>query len=388
MSYVQISDDMKTIVFVIPSLGIGGAEKVCTELGEMLAKSNLVYIVTFGSKQEVPLDSSVRHISLAMGDGVGFKVFGTLILLKRLRRTLQELYPYGVVSFMERANIFCRIALAGSRLEFIPTVHATVQSFSNRGRVARAFIDIFYRFVFRKNTKFITVSPQIRNDLKYVYGLTNVDVVANGLATDKYKYVSRKPGSILRLLVVSRLHPEKQTSIAILATELLRKRGIPVTLTIIGDGPERAFLENLTCDLNLNSLVTFVGAVKTPFHGNLEADCLLVTSRSESFGIGMIEAILCGIPVLALDCPTGPKEISTLLHGQGIRLVPVDSEDHSVLATTLSTALAADFYRSGSIANETCAAIKIIRDVFSIEKAAVGYLSAIDELHSSFLPKR
>lgn len=372
---------MKKIVFVIPSLGIGGAEKVCVELGEMLAKSNVVYIVTFGNKLEFPLDKSVNHISLGVGDGVGSKVFSTFTLLSKLRRTLREISPYGVISFMERANIFCRIALVGSGLAFIPTVHATVQSFSNRGGLARLFIGIFYRFGFRKDAKFITVSPQIRDDLNRKYGLTNIDVVANGLDTEKYQFVPRQPGAILRLLAVSRLHPEKRTAIAILTTQLLRKKGIPVTLTIIGDGAERTALENLTHDLDLGAQVTFVGTVECPFQRRLEADCLLVTSRSESFGVSLIEAILCGIPVLSLDCPTGPREISTLLDGQGIRLVPVDSQDHSILATNLTAAIAADFYRSDSIANETVAAIKIIRDVFSIQKVADGYLSAINELH-------
>ena len=373
---------MKKIALVIPSLGIGGAEKVCVELGEMLAKSYRVYIVTFGDKLEFPLDKSVTHIPLGVGEGVGSRVLDTVTLLGKLRRKLQEISPHGTISFMERANIFCRIALVGSGLSFIPTVHATIQSFSNRGQLARLFIGTFYRFGFRRDAKFITVSPQIRDDLKREYGLTNVDVVANGLDTEKYQFVPRKSGANLRLLVVSRLHPEKQTAIAIMTTQLLRKKGIPTTLTIIGDGAERTALENLTHDLDLGAQVTFVGAVECPFHRRLEADCLLVTSRSESFGVSMIEAILCGIPVLALDCPTGPREISTLLDGQGIRLAPVDSQDHSVLATTLSTAIASDFYGSDCIANETVAAIKVIRDVFSIHKVANGYLSAINEVHN------
>lgn len=374
--------NMKKIALVIPSLSVGGAEKICLELAEMLAKDNIVYIVTFGDKLEFSLHKSLCYIPLGIGRGVGLRFFNSLLILRQLRCTLQGINPYGTISFMERANIYCRIALFSSGLTFVPTIHATVQSFSDRGRFAQLCINFFYRFGFSKETKFITVSPKIRDDLSCVYGFTNVDVVPNGLSTEKYQFVSRKPGSRLRLLVVSRLHPEKQTVIAILATHLLMKKGIPVTLTIIGDGVERFILESLVRDLELVELVTFLGAVVNPFHSYLDADCLLVTSRTESFGISIIEAILCGIPVLSLDCPTGPKDISTLLDGQGIRLVPFDSQDQGVIASAFSEIIVSDFYGSDRLSKETIAASKVIQDVFSIDRVAGGYLSAIDEIRA------
>lgn len=376
---------MNKLALVIPSLGIGGAEKLCVELGETLAKDYLVYIVTFGDKVEFPLNKSVCHVPLGIGGGVGSSFFNSFTILRKLRRTLRAINPYGIISFMERANIFCRIALLGSSHVFVPTIHATVHSFSDRGNLARFFIDAFYRFGFPKGFKFVTVSPHIRGELMRVYGFTNIDVVANGVSTDKYHLLPKKSDRLFRLLVVSRLHPEKQTAIAILTTHMLIKRNIPATLTIIGDGPERTSLESLVHDLDLSEQVTFLGAVINPFQSTINADCLLVTSKSESFGINIIEAILCGIPVLSLDCPTGPKDISTLLNGQGIRIVPYDSQDHETLASAFAATIANDFYGSDRVSNETIAAIGAIRNEFSMDNVANGYLSVIDEVRASRL---
>ncbi len=374
---------MNKLALVIPSLGIGGAEKLCLELGETLAKDYLVYIVTFGDKVEFPLNKSVCHVSLGIGGGVGSSFLNAFSILRKLRRTLQAINPYGVISFMERANIFCRIALLGSGHVFVPTIHATVNSFSDRGNLARFFIAAFYRFGFPKGFKFITVSPHIRDELMRVYRLTNIAVVANGVSVDKYRLLPKKNDNLFRLLVVSRLHPEKQTAIAILTTHMLIKGGIPATLTIIGDGPERTSLETLVHDLDLSEHVIFLGAVINPFQTAINADCLLVTSKSESFGINIIEAILCGIPVLSLDCPTGPKDISTLLNGQGIRIVPYDSQDHETLASAFAATITNDFYESDRVSKETIAATRAIRSEFSMGNVANGYLSVIDEIHSA-----
>lgn len=376
---------MNKLAFVIPSLGIGGAEKLCLELGEALAKDYLVYIVTFGDKVEFPINKSVRHVPLGIGGGTGSSFLNAFSLLRKLRRTLRAINPYGIISFMERANIFCRIALMGSGQVFVPTIHATVHSFSDRGNLARFFIAVFYRFCFPKGFKFITVSPHIRDELMRVYRFTNIAVVANGVSTNKYHILPKKNDNRFRLLVVSRLHPEKQTAIAILTTHILIKRNIPATLTIIGDGPERIALESLVRDLDLSGHVTFLGAITNPFQGNIIADCLLVTSKSESFGINIIEAILCGIPVLSLDCPTGPKDIFSLLNGQGIRIVPYHSQDHEALASTFAATIANDFYGSDRVSNETIAAIGAIRHEYSMDKVANGYLSVIDEIRAARL---
>ncbi|MBL8515100.1 MAG: glycosyltransferase [Betaproteobacteria bacterium] len=80
-------------------------------------------------------------------------------------------------------------------------------------------------------------------------------------------------------------------------------------LVLIGQGPDQPALERQARDLGIASRVKFV-----PFHDNhyalvQRAKLLVMTSRSEGLGNVLIEALILGVPAVALDCPHGPRDI-------------------------------------------------------------------------------
>ncbi len=102
----------------------------------------------------------------------------------------------------------------------------------------------------------------------------------------------------------------------------------PARLIIIGDGPLRADLEAQVNSLGIGDHTAFVGFQDNPLPWIRHADALVSASRYEGLGNVIIEALACGTPVIATDCPHGPSEI--LLGGQIGRLVAVG--DVSALA--------------------------------------------------------
>jgi glycosyltransferase involved in cell wall biosynthesis len=99
-------------------------------------------------------------------------------------------------------------------------------------------------------------------------------------------------------------------------------------LTILGEGEERQALERLSRDLGLEDRVTFMGFVPDPWRWVSRAEMLVLSSAWEGFGNVILEAMACGTPVVATDCPSGPGEIIT--DGESGLLVPVG--DHVRLA--------------------------------------------------------
>ena len=89
----------------------------------------------------------------------------------------------------------------------------------------------------------------------------------------------------------------------------IKEKNINWTLRIIGDGPLREELLNQIKKLNLEDVIELKS-----FNSNIEneyykADILAMTSIYEGFGLVLVEAQSCGLPTIAFDCPTGPRNI-------------------------------------------------------------------------------
>lgn len=91
-------------------------------------------------------------------------------------------------------------------------------------------------------------------------------------------------------------------------------------LVILGDGPERDSLRRRAEELGLKDAVLMPGVVKNPEQWLQHAELFVLPSRFEGFPNALLEAMQCGLPVAAFDCPSGPAEI--VRHEQTGLLVP------------------------------------------------------------------
>jgi glycosyltransferase involved in cell wall biosynthesis len=102
-------------------------------------------------------------------------------------------------------------------------------------------------------------------------------------------------------------------------------------LVIVGEGEQRASLENLIRNLGLAERVVLTGAMDNP-HGVMAGAAMYVlSSRWEGYPNALLEALALGLPVISTDCPHGPREI--LDGGRHGRLVPV--ADAEALASAM-----------------------------------------------------
>jgi glycosyltransferase involved in cell wall biosynthesis len=111
------------------------------------------------------------------------------------------------------------------------------------------------------------------------------------------------------MIAVSRLVKEKGREDLIDIYYNLKNRGIKDKLYIIGDGPQKVELEERIKELNLEKDVLLLGQKKNPFPWMKNAKLFLHTSYGEGLGLVFIESMISGTPVIAYDCPTGPKDI-------------------------------------------------------------------------------
>lgn len=129
-----------------------------------------------------------------------------------------------------------------------------------------------------------------------------VHTVRCGIDLDLFDERAPAPaGRPATVLTIGRLAPEKGQSVAIEATALMLQRGLPVTLRLVGDGPDRGLLAEEIAERGLDENVVLVGSL-LPAEVAAElraADVLCVSSFAEGLPMVIMEAMAVGVPVVA-----------------------------------------------------------------------------------------
>lgn len=156
-----------------------------------------------------------------------------------------------------------------------------------------------------------------------------------GVDTDKWtppERPPRDPATPLQVFTLGRLHASKGHAHLLRAVALLRERGIPVTLRIAGEGPERGNIEALVRSLGLDGLVTLLGSLAEDrcIEEMRRSDVFVLASDAEPLGVVYMEAMSTGVATVGTNAG-GVAEI--IEHGIDGWLVP--PRDPAALADAL-----------------------------------------------------
>jgi glycosyltransferase involved in cell wall biosynthesis len=299
-----------SIAFVINSLTDGGAERALIHLidcmREQLAgfQTHLVLLDREEERHSVPTWVE-KHVLDARHSVVTSTI--------RLFRILRKLRPAVALSFLNRANCATVIAAQalGHRCIISERVHTT--SHLNSGAMAgvnKAMVRLTYGMA----DKVIAVSQGVRNDLVENYGIAQrkIQVIHNPIDPAQIsRRASERPAVQLPeryILGIGRLTPNKNFPLLVSA---YLESGISDKLVIMGDGEERAALEELISKLGLGERVLLTGYVANPYPILKAARVFVSSSNAEGFPNALVEAMALGCPVVATDCDAGPMEILT-----------------------------------------------------------------------------
>lgn len=156
----------------------------------------------------------------------------------------------------------------------------------------------------------------------------------------------------LRMVAVGRLHWQKGLDVLLRAIAKARTdHGLIGHLTLVGDGPDAERLRDLSRDLDLETVVQFVGWQSEPAQVVAQADVFVLPSLTEGLPNSLLEALLIGVPAIASDCNYGPAELTD--GGRWATLVPpgdVAAWSQALLSFVKDPGAA---YRRSEIARET-----------------------------------
>ena len=317
-----------TIAFFIPDLEGGGAERAFVELTNQFVDLGVrVDLVLVRAKG--PYLSEVRP-EVRLVDLQGSRT--TLAVLK-LFRYLRENRPDAIISGLDTANMTSMIACiaAGCSKRAILTQRSIPSECYglHYPHIQRAWLAIL-RLIYARARLIISNSQAASHELCEGFGipLSKLAVIHNSVDIDRIERMAiedpRHPWTISSgkplLLSVGSLTPIKDFSTLLRAFAIVRQ-SLDCNLAVLGEGTERNRLEALAQEIGVGDWVQFLGFDANPFRWMSKASLLISSSITESCPNVIQQALACGTPIVATDCPGGTSEI--LEGGKWGRLVPV-----------------------------------------------------------------
>lgn len=331
------------MTFFLPSLSGGGAERAMLNLANGLVECGYSVDLVL-AYAEGPYLSDV-HESIRLIDLNASRVLSSLPGLTSYLRREQ---PQALLSALDYANVVAIWAtrLAGSPSRLAVNEQNTISiSTRNSASLRQKMILHLVRRFYPWADYVIGNSQGVAEDLSKVTGLTSkrIKILHNPVVTPDLREKARAPLNHIWfednqppvVLAVGRLTKQKDFPTLIRSFANVH-RTQPVRLIILGEGPDRPALEALVKTLGLEDDVALPGFVRNPYSYMSRASLYVLSSRWEGLPTVLIEALYCGLPIIATDCPSGPREI--LADGQHGVLVPVG--DVSALTKAIKAGLA------------------------------------------------
>jgi len=315
------------IVYCTPSLYMaGGVERVLTLKANYFADIygyDVTIITTDGNDKPnfFPLSKSVKVLNL----DIYFEEMWHRSFFKRLclyipkekrfkKRLTEELYrirPDITISLLRREiNFLTDIHDGSKKLGEIHINRAHYRNFTpNRSNPFKAIFARYWKHglveKLKRLDRFVVLTEYDRQAWQEI---PRVDVIPNPLPfyPDQVPSVRRQ-----RIIAVGRYFDEKGYDMLLKAWSIVERASDDWELDIYGDG-NKPYYEKIAASLNLDQkrcrLNDSISDVQKEY---LDSSLFVCTSRFEGFGMGIVEAMACGLPVVAFDCLWGPRSIIT-----------------------------------------------------------------------------
>jgi glycosyltransferase involved in cell wall biosynthesis len=369
------------IMFYVQSLVAGGAQRVVAVLANHWAEGGKdVVIVTLDapSTDFYTLDSRVRRIQLQYGARSGDGgVRATYRRVRALRKLIRVERPEVAVAMMDTANVVLALARLGIRDGIFVGSERIYPPFSGIPRHWELMRGLVYRYL----DVVVAQTSTTARWLKANAWSRNIRTIPNPIALplDRHDPIIEVDFAVGKrvLLGVGRLVPQKNMVALVEAFAAAARQSHDWILVILGEGPERARIQERVVDLQIGDRVRLVGKAGNTGDWYARADLFAMTSNFEGFPNTLLEAMAHGVAAVAFDCDSGPSDL--IRPGVDGYLVPpgeVGAFGESLRKLMVDDNLRADFARRAAEVRDRYAVARIAAEWNS------GFESAIETRHS------
>ena len=291
----------KHIVFVIPSLAAGGAERIFAFLAQNLDKELFkITLLVIGYKKQTVYQVSDANVVYLNKPKVSRAIGNVFKFLKKEK-------PDIVISSIVHLNtIMAFISWFFPKIKFVAR-EANVLSVLKYYNMSKILPKPLIVFAYKFFDKLIAQSDDMKHDMITNYGVKEEKIaLINNPITSEFTLKNTKVNQELKFITIGRLSKEKGFDRLLSA---LSKLSFPFTYTIIGDGVEKTTILNQAKELNIFDNIThipYTSEIEDQLHKH---DIFLQGSYVEGFPNVLLETCCVGTPIVAFNAPGGLNEI-------------------------------------------------------------------------------
>lgn len=303
----------KKILFLTPTLGVGGGERVVSLLSLNFSPRIETIIVVFENIVSYSYKGKLLSLDIPTKKNVLLKLYYFLLAWVRFKRVLRNQHPDAIISLGVIQNIIAPLATKKAILRVGNSL-----SHGYNG-IKGSLLKIFMPLLFRRAEKIIAISEGLRKDLIKNFSVreNRIHVIHNPIDISdirnscdvlepKYNHIFQYPV----IINAGRINEQKGQEYLIRAFKRVReKSNREVKLVILGEGELMPYLNKIIRTLKLERDVFLLGWQKNPFAFLAQSTLFVLSSLWEGLGNIILEAMACGLPVISSDCPEGPRDI-------------------------------------------------------------------------------
>ena len=309
------------LVLFLSAMGYGGLGRIMSDVSCRLPESVNQTIVLLQDRVMYPYRGRLRILGEDCLKPLPVKGLRLFLNVLKFRKMLREVKPDAVLCFNHDAraiNFLAKMSLPWMRYGTTIAALGVATQYEkyfpgSRNRLHRLLIFMFFRHADRV----IAITEGVKSDLVAGFRVDPKKIKVIYGAVDFHKSAERASEAVdhpwfsqdVPIIVLSgRLVFEKNQSDLLKAFAIARKQK-RCRLALIGDGPEQSALNALAQTLDISKDVLFLGYQENPFKFVARSSVFAFPSLFEAQGLVLTEAMAVGCPIVAYDCPVGPREM-------------------------------------------------------------------------------
>ncbi len=311
---------MKLVLF-LSALGYGGLGRIMSDVSCRLPANVNQTIVLLQDRVMYPYRGRLRMLGKNCLKRLPVKGLRIFLNVLKFRKMIREVNPDAVLCFNHDAraiNFLAKMSLPWMHYGTSIAVLGIATQYEKYFPGSRKPLHrLLVYMLFRHADRVIAITEGVKSDLVAGFKVNpeKIKVVYGAVDYQKSVELASEPvdhpwfsQDVPVVALSGRLVFEKNQPDLLKAFALVREKKY-CRLALIGDGPEQSALQALAQALDISKDVLFLGYQKNPFKFVARSSVFAFPSLFEAQGLVLIEAMAVGCPIVAFDCPVGPREM-------------------------------------------------------------------------------